>query len=610
MLIAPTEVRSMALCLSGGGLRATLFHLGMIRALRNSQLDGQNALERVTEIYSVSGGSILAAHMLLNWDRYTGDATAFAEVEREILSFAQRNVRDRVLRRAMLSAAPLFLWRTLTRRPISGRTFWLRREYTALFGKASIEDCLRSEGEGPKLHILTTSFRTGQLCSFSGDRFEIERKNDDVLATPCGHISLAFAVAASSAFPPMFPPLVVTDDLLANPFDDTFLNPILLSDGGVYDNLGIEKFRRNMAARRQQEPPFVGPNMLVISNASASFKASATKSYAGPLSRNVRASDILMHRVGDNAEETIHGITEVDDIVVRLSTTVDDGTLDVTVQQRLRMVRTDIDQFRPDLARLLVEHGERVTYHELAAKGWNVALAGPPKAPENLAALHRLTGKAANRYFWSLALDFRDWRPLLTLWLIGLLLVGGAGALGFSYLDAKREEAAAQRRTQELNARQADTLSRAQAALRKNEIDKAKEILFPALIDAQTSEDDPKMLESSVMAAPIPQPTADVRNQQNLYPQRVYIQFSDSFTREQIVALNQRLRARGWNVQSMSGERTLVAKNVNEVRYSGDNERAAQDLANALNASGMIRRNVETRANPIIGGNLDIWIAN
>ena len=59
----------IGLALSGGGFRATLFHLGMIRFLREA-----NILPNVTHITSVSGGSILAAHLVLNWQRYTGIA--------------------------------------------------------------------------------------------------------------------------------------------------------------------------------------------------------------------------------------------------------------------------------------------------------------------------------------------------------------------------------------------------------------------------------------------------------------------------------------------------------------------------------------------------------
>ena len=51
-----TGMPRLGLALSGGGLRATLFHLGVVRFLRDAGL-----LRDITHIVSVSGGSILGA---------------------------------------------------------------------------------------------------------------------------------------------------------------------------------------------------------------------------------------------------------------------------------------------------------------------------------------------------------------------------------------------------------------------------------------------------------------------------------------------------------------------------------------------------------------------
>ena len=56
-------MKKIGLALSGGGFRATLYHLGLVRFLRDAGL-----LRQVTHITSVSGGSIIAAHLALNWD--------------------------------------------------------------------------------------------------------------------------------------------------------------------------------------------------------------------------------------------------------------------------------------------------------------------------------------------------------------------------------------------------------------------------------------------------------------------------------------------------------------------------------------------------------------
>lgn len=56
--VAPRERKGLALCLSGGGFRAALFHLGALRRL--NELGILSALDTIT---AVSGGSILAAHL-------------------------------------------------------------------------------------------------------------------------------------------------------------------------------------------------------------------------------------------------------------------------------------------------------------------------------------------------------------------------------------------------------------------------------------------------------------------------------------------------------------------------------------------------------------------
>src|SRR5436190_7536640 len=121
----------LGLALSGGGFRATLFHLGVVRFLRDA-----GALQEISEIASVSGGSILAAHLVLNWDKYNGDDQGFAAAAAEIVKFVQFGVRNHIVRRLPL----LYLLRGLAKlTPWHGRTLTagaiLERYYAAqLYG--------------------------------------------------------------------------------------------------------------------------------------------------------------------------------------------------------------------------------------------------------------------------------------------------------------------------------------------------------------------------------------------------------------------------------------------------------------------------------------------
>src|SRR5262249_15582350 len=94
-------MNKIGLALSGGGFRASLFHLGLVRLLRDA-----GVLPHVTHITSVSGGSIFAAHLVLHWDRYNGSPGEFDAAAAEFLSFVRLDVRTRIMRRFPL-ALPL-----------------------------------------------------------------------------------------------------------------------------------------------------------------------------------------------------------------------------------------------------------------------------------------------------------------------------------------------------------------------------------------------------------------------------------------------------------------------------------------------------------------------
>src|SRR5262249_1622314 len=91
---SPPATRKIGLALSGGGFRATLYHLGLVRFLRDAGI-----LPLVSHITSVSGGSIFAAHLGLHWDRYNGSASEFEAAASELLEFVRLDVRNRILRR-------------------------------------------------------------------------------------------------------------------------------------------------------------------------------------------------------------------------------------------------------------------------------------------------------------------------------------------------------------------------------------------------------------------------------------------------------------------------------------------------------------------------------
>src|SRR5437764_10742871 len=159
----------IGLALSGGGFRASLYHLGLVRFLRDAGI-----LPRVTHITSVSGGSVLAAHLVLNWDRYNGSPSEFDSAAAEVLSFVRLDVRNRIVRR-FPQAFPLRWPRQLlgrSNRKLS-RTGLLEYHYQKyLYGDTSLFQL----PERPQLHLLTTNLSEGCLCSFNRNGMVVVRR--------------------------------------------------------------------------------------------------------------------------------------------------------------------------------------------------------------------------------------------------------------------------------------------------------------------------------------------------------------------------------------------------------------------------------------------------
>ena len=229
----------VGLALSGGGFRGTLYHLGVVRFLRDAGI-----LRDITHITAVSGGSILAAHLVLNWDRYNGTPQDFDEVAREILDFVRLDVRNRIVRRFPFVSLG-FGARWLTRRPYDRRltrSGLLEHYYEKYLYGAT---CLYELPATPELHLLSTNLSEGCICSFTrsglimqrrlpGDRVQFER-------IQAGLASVPLAVAASSAFPAFFPPIKLHAwDIGASA---AAFSQQTFTDGGVYDNLGVRAFR-------------------------------------------------------------------------------------------------------------------------------------------------------------------------------------------------------------------------------------------------------------------------------------------------------------------------------------------------------------------------------
>jgi predicted acylesterase/phospholipase RssA len=231
-------MKKLGLALSGGGFRATLYHLGLVRFLRDA-----GVLSEVSHITSVSGGSIFAAHLVLNWDRYNGSPNEFDSAASELLAFVRLDVRNRIARRFPLTMPIRWARRLIGRsnRKLT-RTGLLEYHYEKfLYGDISLFQL----PETPRLHLLATNLSEGCLCSFDRDGLLMMRPQAGyALRIDRIHVGLAtvpMAVTASSAFPGFFPPLELTGAIVGARGGE--FGRQAYTDGGVFDNLGVRMFR-------------------------------------------------------------------------------------------------------------------------------------------------------------------------------------------------------------------------------------------------------------------------------------------------------------------------------------------------------------------------------
>lgn len=227
----PPEKRSgIALCLSGGGFRAALFHLGALR-----RLNELGVLGHVDQISSVSGGSILAAHLVQAIPKWPEKGERIEDWERTVAApfraFTSKNLRAWPLLKRLLP------WN------------WLRQSTSVLAladGESRLtQKMLTDLPERPEYIFCATDMVYGTYWVFEKERlgggdFVGYKETDQAW-------SVARAVAASSCWPPAFDPLTLrlnSDDYTGATEHDSkrkeHVRDMSLTDGGVYDNMGLE----------------------------------------------------------------------------------------------------------------------------------------------------------------------------------------------------------------------------------------------------------------------------------------------------------------------------------------------------------------------------------
>jgi predicted acylesterase/phospholipase RssA len=322
----------VGLALSGGGFRASLYHIGVL-----ARLAEVGALGRVEVLSCVSGGSIIGAFYYLKLQKLLEensdediDTQDYVELVRQLqtdfLASIQKNIRVRIATNWFLNLKMLFsadYSRTIRTAELMDKFLFNeancprsslrppaeekgRRFMTDLLMKPGgdkefkpssrkVEGNMYRENKVPVLVLNATTLNTCHQWQFTaswlgeppeGASQQIDGNarlrrfyyNEKDAPPSCKSFPLSLAVAASAAVPGVFEPIA-----LRNVYPDM---TVRLADGGVYDNQGS-------ATLVDQ-----GCNVLLISDASG-HQGQESEPKADILGNVLRSSSVSLARVRD-----------------------------------------------------------------------------------------------------------------------------------------------------------------------------------------------------------------------------------------------------------------------------------------------------------------------
>lgn len=344
-----------ALCLSGGGYRATLFHLGALR-----RLNELGVLSRVDTITSVSGGSLAAAQLATHvarlgaWPEPGQPVPDWEDgVVKPLHAFTQSDARTGPVLRGFSGDA---LAARYAAGPASGKLADLPQRPGFIFCATDMQ------------FRVQWVFDTGKRVM--GDEQAGYRAFD-------GEWTMARAAAASCCVPGVFAPMRVRarpDELTGGAYDgadrDELVAAIDLSDGGVCDNLGVD-------------PVWPDHGRLLVSDAGPCFKPDpqlgpAWKLLRFPMTLLEQATEVrkrwLLSRFAAGDLEGAYWA--IDDRPAH-SDGGEAGTplySEGLVRDLVSQIRIDLDAFSEDEAGVLENHGYAMA--DLAVRSQAAGLVG------------------------------------------------------------------------------------------------------------------------------------------------------------------------------------------------------------------------------------------
>lgn len=296
---------NLGLSLSGGGYRASTFHLGTLKKLHELDI-----LDKVDVISTISGGSITGAA----WAVHDGDYPSFHKKMAEAVQ--TKDVIKHIYGswafiRTILLAAVLILGAIIitiffrsyawVAFPMLILFFILLFKYQFLIFPVSsvIEEVynkffyqgktFKDLKKKPLLAIGSSNLHTGRPFTFSQVKMSDSAYTNEFkppIKFKHEHFPVARAVMASSCVPFAFTPVVIDGEFFLNREDAKRAKPVLV-DGGVYDNQGIQKLTQPGSSYEC--------NTIITSDAGGQFRD--IKPYKNTLALLLRTVDLFMYRI-------------------------------------------------------------------------------------------------------------------------------------------------------------------------------------------------------------------------------------------------------------------------------------------------------------------------
>ncbi len=332
---------SVGLSISGGGFRATLFHLGAIR-----RLNELGVLNKLTTLSSVSGGSILNGFLAsqLGGSIANGVADYDKQVSQPIRDFCSHDIRGWLGVESIFNIIPGV-----------DNSAGLAKQYEQHLTHGAL---LRNMPDKPVHVLCSTDLAYGVNWMFK------KKQCGDWQAgfqdTPADW-KVSTAIACSSCFPPVFKPMNLNLDpakltgghALPGPARDQCVRGITFSDGGVYDNLGVE-------------PVWKDHEFVLVSDGGALFKVGGNTGIVGEVSRYISIPENQALAVRKRWLMASYRATDPRDGFKGAYWGIGDAASDYKINQGyskdlaqnyIAAIRTDLDSFSEAEASVLENHG-------------------------------------------------------------------------------------------------------------------------------------------------------------------------------------------------------------------------------------------------------------